>query len=406
MAVAGAFFVLAAAMAFGKSALRGQQFDLPISDGRYYYAYLPSVVIDGDLDFTNQVLEHWGPDFRPELLENRTETGQVRNKYSIGLALTLLPGFLVGHIIALFSGGTIPADGYTWPYQLGCLAIIELLVWRTLIQVDRLMTERLHIPGNATLTGLLLMALATPYTYYACREPFMVHAVSAFWCTKVVAVAATGYRGPRWLWPRLAFCGAMAVICRPTNLHFAPVAIYGMFQAVQAAGLRQSLTLLPLVGTAIVPLGLQMLAWRLNSGSWIYYSYAGEGFNWSHPALWETLFSSRHGLFFWSPIFLLAVGALVLRRRDTLVQCWLSAGILLWYVNSAWHSWWFGYAFGARAFLELFGLFGIGLGLTFERLCNKPRLSGAFIVLTLVFNTLLMVLYITHRVPRGGYLLP
>ena len=406
MAVAGVFFLLAVLMAFGRAILRDQRFDLPMSDGRYYYAYLPSVVIDGDLDFANQVLEHWGPEFRAEVLENRTETGSVRNKYTIGLALTLLPGFLIGHVAAVFSGGTIPADGYSWPYQLGCLAIIELLVWRTLVRADRLMTERLRIPGRATLAGLLLLALGTHYAYYAFREPFMVHAVSAFWCMEVAAAAATGQRGPGWLWPRLAFFGAMAVVCRPTNIHLAPVAIYGVSQAVQAAGLRRSLILLPLAGTAIVPIGLQLLAWRLHSGSWIYYSYTGEGFNWTQPALWETLFSSRHGLFFWSPVLLIAVGALVLRGRDTLVRCWLLGAVLLWYANSAWHTWWFGDSFGGRAFLELSGLFGIGLGLTFDCLRHKPRLSGALITLTLVFNIVLTALYSTHRIPHDGYLLP
>jgi hypothetical protein len=405
-AVVGTFVLLAVVIAFGKAILLGQRFDLPVSDGRYYYAYLPSVVVDGDLDFANQILEHWGPDFRPELLENRTETGAVRNKYPIGLALTLLPGFLLGHVIALFSGGTIAADGYSWPYQLGCLAIIELLVWRTLVQADRLMTEHLHIPVNATLAGLVLLAVGTPYTYYACREPFMVHTVSAFWCTEVAVIAVMGHRGPEWLWPRLGFCGAMAVVCRITNLHLAPIAIYGVFQAVQAAGLRRNLTWLPLAGTAIVPIGLQLLTWYLHSGSWIYYGYLGEDFNWAHPALWETLFSSRHGLFFWSPLLLFALGALVLRARDTLIQCWLVGSVLLWYANSAWHEWWFGDAFGARAFLELFGLFGVGLGLAFESLRNKPRLSGTIAVLVVLFNTLLMMLYITHRIPRGGYLLP
>ena len=59
MAVAGVLFLPAVLMAFGRAILRDQRFDLPMSDGRYYYAYLPSVVIDGDLDFANQVLEHW-----------------------------------------------------------------------------------------------------------------------------------------------------------------------------------------------------------------------------------------------------------------------------------------------------------------------------------------------------------
>ena len=53
------------------------RFNFVVSDGRGYYVYLPSLVIDGDLDFANQIREHWDTDFRPELLQDRTERGYV-----------------------------------------------------------------------------------------------------------------------------------------------------------------------------------------------------------------------------------------------------------------------------------------------------------------------------------------
>ena len=349
-ALACAFFVLAVATAAGKATTLSQRFDLAVSDGRYYYAYLPSVVIDGDLDFTNQIAEHWGPDFRPELLADRTPIGRVRNKFPIGLALTLSPGFLLGHLVALISWGAVPADGYSWPYQIACLAMIEFLVWRTLVRIDQLMIKRLRIPGDATLAGLLVLALGTPYAYYACREPFMVHVVSAFWCMEVVAAAAAGSRGPGQMWLRLAFCGSMAVVCRPTNVHLIGVAGWGVMESVGAVGWRRTFALLPLAGVALVPIGLQLLSWRLLGGQWLYFSYQDEGFDWGRPALWQTLFSSRHGLFFWSPIMLIAVAALLLRLRAPLIRAWSLGLLLLWYANSAWHCWWFGDAFGPAPF--------------------------------------------------------
>jgi hypothetical protein len=403
-ALAGTFFLLAVGTAAGKALLLQQPFDLPVSDGRYYYAYLPAVVVHGNLDFAPLMVDHWGADYQPGLLEHRTETGLVRNKYSIGLALTLLPGFLLGHLLALASGGAIAVNGYTWPYQLASLAVIELLIWRTLLQADRLMTERLRIPARATLVGLLLFAVGTPYAYYACREPFMVHVVSAFWCMEVAAAVSAAQRGPAWLWPRLAFAGAMAVVCRPTNLHLLPLAVYGVAQTVRAAGCGRTMLLFPLAATALVPIGLQLLSWHVLSGKWLYYSYAGEGFHWAHPALWQTLFSSRHGLFFWSPTLLAAALALWRRGQEALVRCWMLGFALLWYANSAWHCWWFGDAFGGRAFLELAGLFGIGLGLLVDRLRTKPRLLIALVSVVVVCNALLLFLYVTHRIPRGGYL--
>jgi hypothetical protein len=198
----------------------------------------------------------------------------------------------------------------------------------------------------------------------------------------------------------------MAVVCRPTNLHLLPVACYGLLQAVRAAGWRRCLALLPLAGTALVPAGVQLLCWRLLAGQWLYFSYNDEGFAWGHPALWQTLFSSRHGLFFWSPLLLLAVAALPRRRRDPLILCWGLGLVLLWYANSAWGCWWFGDACGARAFLEVAGLFAVGLALAFEALRKVPRLAATLGLAGALFHLVLTVLYVAHRIPRDGYLLP
>jgi hypothetical protein len=401
--LAAAFFLMACGGGLAKAVLLGQPFDLPVSDGRYYYAYLPSAVLDGDLDFRNQYAEHWGPDFEPALLEGRTPTGLVPNKYPVGLALTLLPGFLFGHLVTWLLGLS-PAGGYGAFYQLGCLALIEILVWRTLVLADRLLVGRFRVSPQAALFGLVFTATTSAYAYYAGREPFMAHAVSAFWCTCVVALAAAGERGPRRLWPRLGFCFGMALVCRPTNAYLTPVALYGMAQAVRAAGWRATLRWLPAAATGLVPVGLQMLTWRVLDGSWVYYSYEGAGFSWAHPALWETLFSSRHGLFFWSPLLLAAVAFLPLRWRDPLVWWWSLGAVLLWYANSAWFCWWFGDAFGGRAFLELFALFALGSALAAEALARRPRLVAAAFLAGLIFNGALLTLYVTHRIPRDGYL--
>jgi hypothetical protein len=197
----------------------------------------------------------------------------------------------------------------------------------------------------------------------------------------------------------------MALVCRPTNVCLLPVAAYGLAQAAATAGWRRTLACVPLAATALVPVGCQVLAWHALSGHWLYYSYGDEGFDWRHPALWQTLFSSRHGLFFWSPVLLLAVAALLVRARHAFVYCWGLGLGLLWYANSAWHCWWFGDAYGARAFLELAGLFGVGIGLAFEGLRRLPRLAAGLAVLAVVFNVVLLALYVSHRLPRDGYLL-
>src|SRR4051794_2367865 len=53
------------------------------ADARYYYVYLPSLLLDGDLDFTNQyaVLGNYYHEVR------NPETQQLENAFGIGPAL-------------------------------------------------------------------------------------------------------------------------------------------------------------------------------------------------------------------------------------------------------------------------------------------------------------------------------
>jgi hypothetical protein len=385
----------------------GVPFNAVRTDGQFYYVYLPSILVDGDLNFANQMEEHWGKDeFLARHLADRTPTGLIHNQFPIGFALTLVPAFLVGHIISLLSFGVIPADGYSWPYQVLCLAWIEFLLWRTLVRMDWILIERLRLAAAPAMLGLFVAVLGTPCGYYATREPFMVHLVSLFWCTEVVWLAVGPTRPPRVFWPLLGLCSAMAFVCRPTNIFIFPLGLYGLSRQIRERGWSQVLAYLPLAGTALIPIALQMACWKILEGQWVSYSYREQGFDWTQPALFQTLFSSRHGLFVWSPIILLGVAALLWKRREPFLWCWMLGALLLWYANSSWYCWWFGHAFGARAFLELTGLFAIGLASLFEALGNSPKITGAIAIFALSFNGVFAALYISQLIPIDGYFLP
>jgi hypothetical protein len=161
---------------------------------------------------------------------------------------------------------------------------------------------------------------------------------------------------------------------------------------------------LPLVTLGGVPIALQLYTWHQLFGQWIIFSYQGESFYWQHPALGQTLFSSRHGLFFWSPVLLLSVFALLQQLRKPLIWSWMMGAMLLWYANSAWNSWWFGDAFGARAFLELGSFFCVGFAFFHRANDRHPRLILLIPLLALIFNFGLMFLYINRIISRSDYI--
>ncbi len=118
-----------------------------------------------------------------------------------------------------------------------------------------------------------------------------------------------------------------------------------------------------------------------------------------------------HGLFFWSPLLMpAAVGLLwlIVQRRDGWLVCALASAGTLWYLNSAWHCWWFGHAFGGRAFLELAGFFALGMAGVLEGVAalGAParRLVAGAVGAAVGYQFVLMGLYVMAAIPRGDAL--
>src|SRR5262245_23351697 len=98
-----------------------------IADGDtiQYYAYLRSLVIDRDLDFTNDYellyTREAGPAADNVWLTSRTPRGRPPNLMSIGPALLWSPFFLVAYVaVATLRsvGWSMPLDGIAAPFQL------------------------------------------------------------------------------------------------------------------------------------------------------------------------------------------------------------------------------------------------------------------------------------------------
>ena len=82
--------------------------------------------------------------------------------------------------------------------------------------------------------------------------------------------------------------------------------------------------------------------------------------------------------------------------RDPLVLCMLCSAALLWYINGSWYSWWFGEdAVGARAFLELGGLWILGFAFAAEHFRGSQTRArtaiGSAVVVTLLAGYGLML---------------
>jgi hypothetical protein len=120
--------------------------------------------------------------------------------------------------------------------------------------------------------------------------------------------------------------------------------------------------------------------------------------------LLRVLFSTRHGLFYWSPILLLGLAGLlwfaVRERRAAIVRLALIQLAALWYLYACWKIWWMGYSFGARQFVVAGSLFALGLAFLVERFSSRRRLLISLAVGFIGWNTIMLWLYLNGHIPR------
>jgi hypothetical protein len=347
------------------------------SDGFYYFAYLRSIVFDGDVDFTNDY-RLLGLGDKPHLFEP-TPTGYAQSAWTIGPAMVWSPFFAAGHVVATTLHRTRPdvsTNGVSFPYR-QAVAVAGLFYallgcWFCYRIAARFYPERLAAAATAvTMLGSFMV-------WYSVKEPSMTHAPSM----AAVAAFILGWLATRtdedggysrttrqWIWLGL-LAGFMTTI-RWQNALFAilPAADSLVMLATAWRGadmLRVRRTLV--VGalfTAAATVGFlpQMIAWKSIYGTWLAVSPVGPQIRWWDPHLVDILFSSRNGLFSWSPaLYLGAIGLVMFALRRPALGVPMAASLaLMTYFNASVQDWWGSAGFGGRRFDGTLPIFVVGV---------------------------------------------
>lgn len=383
------------------------------SDGVYYYVYLPSLLLDGDLDFTDEYVYFfaYAPDKAPWLLSRLTPRGLPPNQWPIGPAIFWAPFFLLAHLLAHLLnllGAHIPTDGCGYFYQAFVLSGNILYggagLWLTYLFVRELATEK------AALVATLLVAFAGNLVYYMTAEPYMAHPLSAFasglffytWVrrqNKLEIKTAVIYGG----------LGGMMALIRPQDSTFLalpflaqlPDIWQGLWKQRDTGELRRWLRDVTLAGvTAFIMFSPQMLVWGQLYGNYFRSPYTyreGPEFYWLSPKLGAVLFSAFRGLFTWHPIFLLSLFGLLLayRKHRLFASLGFLGFVIQWYIISSWHNWMQGDAFGGRMFIVCTPIFALGLAHLIQWMEHRWSWRVVYVMggLFLVWNFLLFVEY-------------
>jgi hypothetical protein len=368
------------------------------SDGFYYFSYLRSLAFDRDVDFTNDY-KLLGLQDKPQLFKP-TPTGHAQSAASIGPAILWAPFFGAGHLVARSLGARHPdidANGISFPYR-QAVCVAGLFYGLIGCWFCFRLTRRFYDASIAALATALAIS-GSFLLWYLVKEPSMTHgpsmaAVAGFaWAwvaTRDTRIAGARSGGGSSAWSgamaQWAFLGAIAglmTLIRWQNALFAILpacdALVGLSAAARASDRAHGRRVLAggvlfsvCAAIAFVP---QMIAWRAIYGSWLAVSPLGPQIRWADPRLADILWSSRNGLFSWSPILYAGGIGLVMFAvvQPNVGVPILVALALMTYFNACIQDWWGSDGFGGRRFDGTIPFFCLGVAAIGSYAVNLTR---------------------------------
>ena len=367
-----------------------------------YYAYLPSLLTDGDLKF-NFLDTTPRQSARLKILNKNGDTLLI-NRYSIGPSLLMAPFFMLGHADATLRGQ--PNDGlnshYFYWINTGCI----LYVIFALLFLSRILRRYFDdLPVAAT---LLALGLGTNLLFYTVHEFLMSHVYSFF------LFAAAFYLAIRWYESRrkiflflLAFIFGFIFVCRIPNILFIIfILLWGVGTKDELSQRLQFLWEEKLsIGLSLfffcMPILPQIYYWYSTTGYLFLNSYPDHAFHFSSPMILEVLIGFRKGWLIYSPILWFGwIGLLMYFKayRSIMVPVLVYLAINI-YVVSSWNWWWYGGSFGMRALIEASIPLSIPMALVFQKIGEKRVWSH---ITAVVFSFLIgLNIFQTYQYDKG-----
>jgi hypothetical protein len=389
-AVLGAVGVLAIAATTVIYAAHLTYYDGPPirSDGLSYYVYLPAVLLDHDVTMVRTADRSFGgkPTNISDIDWTRNTSGKrvPLDPHGVGVAVLMLPFFAAGDLLAVVANE--PRNGFSWPYQAADdasgLTYVLLGLALTAAVLRRWFARR------TVIVTILAITFGAAVFEYATYDASYSHGYSFFLVALAMRLTLSV-----WDRPRLSAAAALGAtlglvgLVRPTNLVL--LLFCGLVGIERLADIpRRARSLLQhadlvAVGASVLVLTLlpQFLYLYLVTGSPFanpYRATPGAHLNPLDPHVFDVLFSVRKGLFFWTPLLVIAVAGLPRLRQSApplFAPAVLYLVITTWIVSS-WATWWYGGSFGMRALIDAMPVFALGLAALYETTRGAAAFRG------------------------------
>ena len=390
------------------SLTHGKNKVLILSDGKNYYIWARSMMLDRDIDFKNDYHILYDQDTLPPEASIITPAGHVVDKYPVGMAFLEAPGFVIGHLTARYVART-PTDGLSVPYQIAVAWSLIILYFVSLFLLYRAMLS-LGVARMWAFGFCVTALLGTNLIHYVAKEMTMAHAagVAVFNTLLFLIVRWVGAHERIRVVHGLLLGGFLGLLflIRNTNVLLVPV-LAAVVWTRRRIGFGE---LMSMLGGAAVIASLQPVSLWFLWGRLRFSTYFNESFTSGMSGVVNALVSARHGLLVYSPwyavlLLFAAYGASRLPQARRVCIAAIASFLLFALANGTWCCWWFGYSFGNRAFVELLPALSLAAALSVsqQRASRKAATSLVLVMLAVTaLNLYLWMGYLLQAYPYDG----
>ncbi|MBU2651435.1 MAG: hypothetical protein KKA81_10915 [Bacteroidetes bacterium] len=328
------------------------------ADKAGYYIFLPATFIYGynPVSYPDSIDHKAGRGFRLDYAE-----GKVFTKYPYGVALLQTPFFLFTHIIAKPLG--YADDGFSIIYHKMVNVASSFYLLAGLLFLYTFL--RRYADKLTVILSLAVITLGTNLYYYGLEDTGMSH-VYSFFAFSGALFFFSAWKGSQYTSTRklalFAVFSGLIIALRHINVIFLIMLFFFDLSSVTEFRIRfqkffLSKNFFIFLGIILVFIIPQAIYNYYLKGEILTYLYDGEGFtNWKNPKIIELWFSPQNGLFIYNPVLLLLFAGMVVMFLQKTPNRWLLVilFLLISYVFSSWHMWWYGCGFGARTFVDYY----------------------------------------------------
>lgn len=372
-------------------------------DALGYYAYLPSTFIyhnhksitelpvDRNISpFIITSFHGWREGNKP------TPKGYVLDQYTYGVALMEAPFFFLAHAWEKAAGGD--ANGYSDAY-VNAIKLADFVFALLGIAITYRILRR-YFSANVSTVTMVLIFLGTNLFWFSVVQAGMAHVPLFLLYALLLLCTIRLYEAPRaGRFAALGFVAGLITIIRPTDIICLSIPLlYGVYNKETIRHRWQfilshygHIAFAALV--FLVPVLPQLLYWKMMSGSFLYYSYGEQTFQWKHPRLIEGLLYCKNGWLAYSPVMIFAVTGMFLFKR---IRSWAWATWFIFplysYVIYSWYCYNYINGLGSRPMIHLYPLFAISLA-AFVAFCLQRVWTRILFSVVAVFFVVLNLNY-------------